>query len=229
MRSQASKARPSSNGSKAVTCVRCKGEIQPYAGRQVAFSKYAHHAGQCKDAGEHAAIVRKAASEQGTLFAWRCERIDVDAGSAEAYFCHESGTDREAFTAHMRDHGARVDGGFAPVRLRKRAPAAPRVAPLVPPFKQLRWIERRYSEWKPGVGNELIAEVERRGQYWSNADTPNSVWVIPAERAPWESTARPPAPVQLYLTGIPGQYTTDWSAARSERREAKRRASRLAA
>ena len=221
--------RPESNGSKEATCVRCKTTIQPYAGREVAFSKYAHHPGQCKDVAEHEAIVRKAATEQGTLFGWRCERIDVDVGSAEVVACHASGTDREAFTAHMREHGARVDGGFAPVRLRKRAPAAPRVAPLVPPFKQLRWTERRYGEWVAGVGNPLIGECERRGQFWSNADTPGSVWVIPLERAPWESTTRPPKPVQLYLTGIPGRYTTDWSVARSERREAKRRGSRLAA
>jgi hypothetical protein len=221
--------RPASNGSKEATCVRCKGTIAPYAGREVALSKYAHHPGQCVDVGEHEATVRKAAAEQGTLFAWRCERTEGHAGMIAPEICAASGTDRAAFTAHMRDHhGATAPTGVSLPRLRKRAPAAPRLAPLVPAFKYLTWTERKYGPWEQGVGNPLIGECERRGQFWSNADTPNSVWVVPLEHAPWESTARPPAPVQLYLTGIPGRYTTDWSAARSERREAKRYARRAA-
>jgi hypothetical protein len=218
------KVRTSSQGGKVVTCVRCKSDIQPYAGREVALSKYAHHPGQCADVPEHQATVRTAALDQGTLFAWRCERTEGHAGMIAPQICSASGTGRDAFTAHMRDHhGARSLPGVSLRKLRKRAPAAPCVAPLVPPFKMLRWTERKYGEWQAGIGNPLIGETERRGQFWSNAG-PNSVWVIPFDRAPWEPTTRPPAPIELYLTGIPGVYTTDWSAARRERREAKRRA-----
>jgi hypothetical protein len=218
-------SKPSSQGGKVVTCVRCNGDIQPYAGREVALSKYAHHPGQCADVAEHETTVRTAAAEQGTLFAWRCERTEGHAGMPAPQICCASGTDRDAFTAHMRDrHSARPLSGLALPRLRKRAPAAPRVAPLVPPFKYLTWTERKYGAWQAGVGNPLIGEEQRRGQFWSNADTPNSVWVIPTEPAPWEPTSRPPKPVQLYMTGTPGCYTTDWSEARRERREVSRRA-----
>ena len=114
------------------------------------------------------------------------------------------------------------------IRLRKTAPAAPRVAPLVPPFKSSTWAERKYGPWQAGIGNPLIGEAQRRGQFWSNADTPNSVWVIPTEPAPWESTSRPPKPVQLFVIEL-GRYTTDWQEARRERREVKRRSDRAAA
>jgi hypothetical protein len=62
--------------------------------------------------------------------------------------------------------------------------------------------------------------VERRGQFWSNADGPHNVWVVPLEPAPWETGAA--APVRLYLTGHAGRYTTDWSEARRLRRDANR-------
>lgn len=219
--------RPESNGSKEATCVRCETTIAPYAGRKVSDTRFAHHPGQCADVAEREAATRQLAG-QGSLFAWRCDHIEPGAALGPR-MCAELGSDRAAYERHMKSHGATPLAALPKVRLRKRAPAAPRVAPLVPPFKFLTWTERKYGPWQQGIGNPLIGECERRGQFWSNADTPNSVWVIPLERAPWESTSRPPAPVQLYLTGVPGRYTTDWSAARSERREVKRRASRLAA
>lgn len=214
----------SSNGSREVSCVRCKAPIQPYAGREVALSKYAHHPGQCADVATREELVRSGAA-QGELFAWRCDRIDADPGRAGVVLCHEHGTDRAAFTRHMREHGAQeIKSAYALPRLRKRAPAAPRVAPIVPPFKFLTWREERRAPWQAGVGCELIAECERRGQFWSNADTPHSVWVIPLEPAPWEPQDRPARPVQLYLRGD-GSVTTDWSEAKRSRRDARRSAS----
>ena len=121
MASKASR-KPSSNGSKEVSCVRCQTPIAPYAGREVGLSKYAHHPGQCADVAEHATTVRAAATGQGTLFAWRCERTEGHGGMASPEICRESGTDRAAFTAHMRDvHGARahVPPYRLPAKLRK--------------------------------------------------------------------------------------------------------------
>jgi hypothetical protein len=258
--------RPASNGSKAVACVRkCGAEIQPYAGREVALSKYAHHPGQCGDVAEHEATVRAAAGEQGTLFAWRCERTEGHSGMPAPEICRESGTDRAAFTAHMRDVHGEPDHKPAypvPVKLRKRPPAAPRVAPLVPPFKYLTWAETHVfpamcdcghdinrHEVRHGIGGQAYScrtcegcqgryygdfarresiTAERRGQFWSNADGANCVWVLPLAPAPWEPQDRTPAPVRLYLCGD-GSVTTDWSEARRARREVKRRTSRAAA
>jgi hypothetical protein len=215
------KTRNGSQGGKVVTCVRCSGDIQPYAGREVADNRYAHHPGQCSDVAARDAATRQLAG-QGALFAWRCDHIEPGAALGPR-ICSELGTDKAAYAAHMKAHGMTpLTSAAGPVKLRKRPPAAPRVAPLVPAFKQLHWHEVKYGEWQAGIGNPVIGECERRGQYWANAG-PNSVWVIPLERAPWESTSRPPAPVELYLTGIPGRYTTDWSAAKRDRREAKRR------
>jgi hypothetical protein len=218
----------SSNGGKDAVCVRCQATIAPYAGvaANTHSTKFTHHPGQCADAGEREASLRAKATANG--FAWSCRQMELGEWNAAPSICDEAGADRAAYERHMKAHGMTAPTAQPKVRLRKRAPAAPRVAPLVLPFKYLTWTERKYGPWEAGVGNPLIGECERRGQYWSNTDTPNSVWVIPLEHAPWESTARPPAPVQLYLTGIPGQYTTDWSAARSERREAKRRAGKAA-
>ena len=197
--------KPSSNGSKAVECVRkCGAEIQPYAGREVALRKFAHHPGQCADVAEHEATVRAAALEQGTLFGWRCERTEGHVGMPALEICRASGTDRAAFTSHMREvHGERALTGVSLPKLRKRAPAAPRLAPLVPPFKYLTWTERKYGPWEAGVGTPLIGECERRGQFWANADGANCVWVIPTAPAPWESTSRPLAPSGCTSPGLP--------------------------
>ena len=89
-------------------------------------------------------------------------------------------------------------------------------------MKYLTWTERRYGDWQPGIGNPLIGEATRRGQFWSEGPYPHSVWVLPFEPAPWESTSRPAVPVTLFIIE-PGHYTTDWSEAKRGRREASRR------
>jgi hypothetical protein len=214
------KPKNGSQGGKVASCVRCSGDIQPYAGREVADGRYAHHPGQCQDAAGREAQVRQLAW-QGTLFAWRCDHIEPGAALGRR-ICAEDGTDRAEYVRHVKTHGATEPRGtFERIRPRKRPPAAPRVQPLVPAFKWLTWTERKYGEWQAGVGNPLIGECERRGQWWANA-SPQSVWVIPFEPAPWE-TGRA-APVELYLTGQAGRYTTDWSEARRMRRDAKREA-----
>jgi hypothetical protein len=215
--------KPQSNGSKEVICIRCAATIAPYAGREVAHRRYAHHPGQCADQAERETTVRELAG-QAPLFAWRCDRIEPDTGAIAPGVCAETGTNRAEYAAHMAGHGKRPLPGTARIRLRKRAPAAKLPALEVPPFKFLRWTERKYGEWQAGVGNPLIGEAERRGQLWSSGPDPHSVWVVPFERAPWESTAQPPAPVVLYIIE-PGRYTTDWSEAKRERREVNRRAS----
>src|SRR5271169_4176846 len=84
--------RMSSNGSKPATCVRCKGEIQPYAGRPVALisGHYAHHPGQCQDTAEREARVRQLAGQ--TSFAGECARVEP--GSCEPEICGIAGMDR---------------------------------------------------------------------------------------------------------------------------------------
>ena len=119
----------------------------------------------------------------------------------------------------MQAHGKRALVAPKMARLRKTAlkPAFPAVD--VPIFKYLRWTERRFGEWVQGVGNPLIAETERRGQFWSEGPDPHSVWVIPFDAAPWETT---PKAVILYVIGD-GRVTTDWQEAKRERREINRR------
>jgi hypothetical protein len=214
--------RPESNGSKEATCVRCDSTIQPYAGREVAHRKYAHHPGQCADAGERDVQVRQLAG-QGSLFGWRCDHIEADAGSIAPAICAETGTDRAQYEAHMRTHGKRAAASVTMPRLRKRPPAAKLPALEIAPFKFLTWTERRYGEWQAGVGNPLEHEVSRRGQFWAEGPYPHSVWVIPFAPAPWESTGRAPKPVVLHIVE-PGRYTPDWSEAKQARRELKRRA-----
>jgi len=61
--SKSSKISTSSQGGKPVQCVRCSGEIQPYAGRAVSLigSHYAHHEGQCVDRAERVAAMHATA------------------------------------------------------------------------------------------------------------------------------------------------------------------------
>jgi len=107
-------------------------------------------------------------------------------------------------------------------RLNAAFPATRAPKPSVNVFKYVHWHETRCGEWQPGVGNPVIGEADRRGQWFSDADQPHSVWVIPLERAPWEGPGRP-APVQLYSHGD-GRFSMDWSAARWDRRRANRHA-----
>jgi hypothetical protein len=207
--------KPQSNGAKAAACVRCQGTIPPYAGRKVAAYRdsYAHHPGQCRDSEQRSADLRKVA--QQTMFAWQCAHIEP--GSNEPAICNTTGVEPGTYTAHMKAHGSHALKPSEPAPRRKLG------KPEVPVFKWLGWTERKYGDWQPGIGNPLIGEAERRGQFLSEGPYPHTVWVIPFTHAPWESTARPPAPVVLYIIE-PGRYTTDWSEAKRERREASRRA-----
>jgi hypothetical protein len=215
-----------SQGGKVVPCVRCSGDIQPYAGREVADNRYAHHPGQCRDALERETSVREVAGQLS--FGWRCDHIEPGHALGPR-ICSEQGSDRAEYVAHVKGHGAtETHGTYVAIRPRKRPPAVSLPKIEVPTTKFLRWTERKYGEWQAGVGNPLIGECERRGQFWSEADTPHSVWVVPLERAPWEPMGRPPAPVQLYVIE-PGHYTTDWQEMRRERRELNRVAKRRAA
>jgi hypothetical protein len=204
--------RHSSNSSKVVTCVACRADIQPYSGRPVSLisSTYAHHPGQCADTAERAGQVREKAV-QGELFAWRCDHVEPD--SSAPVVCHEFGTDRGEYQAHMAGHGLKPLKTTAPIRLRKKAPAARLDKPIVNPFKFLHWTENG---------------TERRGQYWADGPDPQSVWVVPLQPAPWEIPGRPAKPVTLYGHGD-GTWSLDWSRAKYDRRDANRRAKRNAA
>jgi hypothetical protein len=204
--------RHSSNGSKVVQCVSCHGDIQPYSGRPVALigSKYAHHPGQCVDHAERAAQVRDKAT-QGELFAWTCRHVEP--ASVNPVVCDEFGTDRDEYVRHMTGHGLKPLKTAAPIRLRKKAPAASLAKPIVNPFKFLQWTENG---------------TERRGQYWADGPDPQSVWVVPLQPAPWEAPGRPTKPVLLYSHGD-GSWSTDFSRAKWDRRDANRRAKRNAA
>ena len=201
--------RHSSNSSKVVQCVSCHGDVQPYSGRPVALigSKYAHHPGQCVDHAERAAQVRDKAT-QGELFAWSCRHLEP--ASVDPVVCSEFGTDRDEYQAHMATHGLKPIKTAAPIRLRKKAPAA-KLPPLdFPVFKYFRWAENG---------------IERRGQFWSLAEAPHSLWVVPLEAAPWETPGRPARPVELHSHGD-GSWSMDWSRAKYDRRDASRRAKR---
>ena len=212
-----------SQGGKVVRCVRCGGDIPPYAGRKVAELRetYAHHAGQCQDHGERIATLRKVA--QQAMFAWECTHIEP--GSTEPEICSIAGTKPTAYLEHMkREHGAtQLHPTVAPIRLRKGVPAAARQAPRVAPFKRIEWAERHYAEWQPGTGNERLPDTQHRGQFWANGDVPHSVIVIEDMRG----TGRPNRLVTLYLRAD-GTLTPDWSDAGSSRREANRESKRAA-
>jgi len=99
--------REGSQGGKVVTCVRCHGDIQPYAGQPASLigKQYTHQAGQCVDAGERTVAVRDM-GRQGELFAWSCRKVTPAADIPSV--CDESGTDRAAYEAHMRGHGLKA-------------------------------------------------------------------------------------------------------------------------
>ncbi len=216
------KGRPSQGG-KSVQCVQCKGEIPPYAGRLMSLigERYAHHPGQCTDAGARSLTVRDMA-RQGELFAWSCRKVEP--ATETPVVCDETGTDRAAYAAHMAAHGLKAPGtDYRPIRLRKGAPAAKLPRPSVPVFKYVSWHEVIRGEWVAGVGNPILGEADRRGQYWSESDAPHSIWVVPLEPAPWEPKDGPAKAVCLYSHGD-GTWSMDWSAAKWARRGANRRA-----
>ena len=199
--------RHSSNGSKVVVCVSCAGDIQPFAGRPVSLigSRYAHHPGQCVDHAQRAVQVRDKAV-QGELFAWSCRHVEP--GSVAPVVCGEFGTDRSEYVAHMAAHGLKLIKTGKPVRLRGKAPAA-KLPPLdFNVFKYFRWTQDG---------------IERKGQFWSLAEAPHSVWVVPLYPMPWEPQGKPAKPVELHSHGD-GSWSQDWSRAKWDRRDASRRA-----
>jgi hypothetical protein len=219
--------RQGSQGAKVVTCVVCKGDIQPFAGRPVSFRSkfYAHHPGQCDNDHERNSELRETAG-QGALFAWSCRHVEPAADLPRV--CNEQGTDRGEYEQHMRSHGETALAEYRPIKLRKTAPGAKLPKLTVNPFKWVTWHETLCGEWQAGVGNPVLAEADRKGQFWSEGPDPHSIWVVPLHPAPWELQGKPAKPVCLYSHGG-GTWSTDWSRAKWDRREANRRAKRNAA
>lgn len=211
--------RPRANR-ESVPCARCAGTIAAYAGRPLSEygSRFVHHPGQCADAHERASKVRLEA-RQGTLFAWSCQHLEPSSYDDSAELCDVMGTDRDEYTAHMRGHGRTPIKSEPRIRLRRKPPAAKLPAPLVAPFKTLRWVKRSHSEWTPERGQEC-AETPMRGQFWSNGPDPHSVIAI--TYTAYGSDIRPEL-VTLYVRAD-GSVTEDWSEARRSRRDANRRA-----
>jgi len=222
--------RQGSQGNKVVLCVACKRDVPPYAGRPVNLmpgdsKRFAHHQGQCVDGYDRTEHMRELAG-QGQLFAWQCRHVEPASVTPEV--CNAVGTDREEYVRHMRAHGATQLAAYRPIRLRKTAPAAQLPKLEVNPFKWLHWHEERRGEWQAGVGNPLLGEADRKGQFWSAGPDPHSVWVVPLQPAPWEPKDRPAKAVLLYSHGD-GTWSTDWSRAKYDRRDANRRSKRNAA
>ena len=186
-------AKRGSQGRKTVPCVRCQGEIQPYAGVRVTLyaERYAHHPGQCRDAGECSVSVSDAA-RQGTLFAWTCRKVEPAQGD-NAAVCDSHGTDRAEYERHMSDvHGLKHGlSDYKPIRLRRRAPAASLPKPSTDVHSAITWHEVIRGEWQAGVGNPILSERDRSGQYWSEGADPHSVWVVPFAPAPWRAGGPP--------------------------------------
>jgi hypothetical protein len=198
-------------------CVRCHGTIQAYAGRKVEMfhDRYAHQSGQCSDVGRRSDETSRSAELQGTLFAWRCEKItvDMDRGGTPD-ICHVNGWDRSGYAAHMKAHGKTPLTGVTRIKPRKSfAKAALSPISVDKPFKWIHWTHKTYSEWEPGTG-QVCTETPRRGQYWAEADGAHCIWVVPFDRQEF---------VRLYHRGD-GTYTPDWSEAASARRTANGRA-----
>jgi hypothetical protein len=189
-----------SQGAKVVRCVRCGGNIQPYAGRRVAAysDRYAHHWGQCQDQAEREAALRQVAEQ--TEFAWECRH--VESGSTEAELCNVAGMglDSEAtYRKHIADHGKReLKPTVAPIKLRRKPPAAKGQVPNVPPFKRIVWTQDGQ---------------EHRGQFWANGAGQYEVIAIEDRRHLGLSNRL----VTLYLDGQ-GNLSPDYSAAKSDRK-----------
>ena len=124
----------------------------------------------------------------------------------------------------MAAHGRKpLATDYRRIRLGNRVPAAKLTKPAVNVLKFVTWREVKLGEWQAGVGNPVAGEADRRGQYWSEADSPHSIWVVPLSPAPWEPQDRPAGPVQLYAHGD-GTWSVDWSAAKSARSRVSQRA-----
>jgi hypothetical protein len=175
--------RHGSQGAKVVQCVACQGDIQPFAGRPVSLvgKRFAHHPGQCVDAGERNAAVREMAG-QGELFAWSCRTVEP--ARDIPHVCDAKGTDRAEYEAHMRAHGMPALKSPASIRLRKGAPAARLPKLPLNPLKFVHWHEELRGQWQEGVGCPLLGEADRRGQFWSEGPDPHSIWVVPLHPAP---------------------------------------------
>ena len=223
--------RHGSQGSKVVSCVRCRGDIQPYAGRRVAAYRdvYAHHAGQCADTSTREATTRSLADQPG-LFAWSCTHVEV-AGDLPMV-CNAGSGDRAEYAEHMHGHGAtELRPAVPPIKLRRKPGAGQRQAPRVPAFKRFTW---QTTEQVP-TGENWPAEqgggpryrelaTDHRGQFWCNGADANSVVVIEDMRA----AGLPNRLVTVYVRGD-GSVTSNWSDAKRSRSAANRVAKRHAA
>ena len=209
----------SSQGSKTVPCVRCQGDIQPYAGRAVSLLSgvFAHHPGKCADRPARTAAMHQTA--QLELFAWHCDHIEPSFDGRAPVTCIAAGSDRAEYVSHMRGHGKRTLTTEPLIKLRSKVPAAQRQTPRVPAFKRVTWTQRHYSDWQPGVGQERLPDTHHVAQFWANGAEANTVVVIEDRRA----ARMPNRLVTLYLDGA-GQLVPDWTDAKSSRRDANRRA-----
>jgi hypothetical protein len=184
-----------SQGSKPVQCVRCSADIPPYAGVRVSryADRFIHQPGRCATAEAELKRLRAEVNGQAS-FAWSCTIATPRADMP--LICREQGTSREAFAAHMKQHGATELHAQRPVRLRKRPrPRSFPKSPVASVFKTVRW--------RDGSG------AWHRGQFWSDSDQPHCVWVIDYD------TRRA---VRVYI--LPeGSGTTDWYELRRVRRD----------
>jgi hypothetical protein len=118
----------------------------------------------------------------------------VEPAGVEPVVCGEFGTDRDEYVKHMAGHGFKSASTPAPIRLRRKAPAAKLPKLEVNPFKYVAWHHTLYGEWEAGVGNPVIGEADRKGQFWSDGPDPHSIWVVPLHPAPWEEQGKPAKP-----------------------------------
>jgi hypothetical protein len=134
-------------------------------------------------------------------FTWTCRKDGHDV----------SGWDVAEYAAHAKSHGARqINPTVKPIRLRRKAPAARRQTPNVPPFKRVTWTEQHYNG--PAHHGPADYVTEHRGQFWANGAGQYEVIVIEDRR----SAGLPNRLISLYLDGF-GGLSTDYSKAKSDR------------
>jgi hypothetical protein len=222
--------RHGSQGAKVVRCVRCSGDIQPFAGRKVSElrEQYVHQPGQCTDHAQTLSDLHTLAGQRG--FAWACQHVSP--GVSEPEICSLAGMgleSAETYREHFkREHGATELHQPCMIKLRKKA-AAPKFSPveLASIFKRIVWtssvdVTVDDPEMPYGKRSERLV-AEHRGQFWSAGDGPHSVWAIEDLRG----TGRPNQLVQVYSHGD-GTWSEDWSRAGWDRKRANRAAKRAA-
>jgi hypothetical protein len=204
-----------SQGRQVVPCVRCEGEIQPYAGRAVAAlnSVYAHKPGRCRDRAAQAQQVSAYARQTG--FGWSCAHIEPSLDANPPRSCDVTGDDRAAYEAHMRGHGIRplAEPEFMLLRGTSRIPKRPWRPKPLDAGQPIKW-----------QAEAPAAAPFRAGLIWSAGPSPLTLWVIPDDD--------PGSPV---LVALPDPDKPRWQPhpcevrTGSEVRAMTRRASALAA